>query len=103
MHGLYWLLAALAERAPILLAIDDAQWIDQASLEWLAYLRRRIEGLAVVVMIATRTVEHDIVSGPLHALLSDQDVTRLSVGALGERSVATLTEQVLGAEPEERL
>jgi DNA-binding CsgD family transcriptional regulator len=102
LHGLYWLLAALAERAPILLAIDDAQWIDQASLEWLAYLRRRIDGLAVAVVIASRTVEHGPASGPLHALLSDPDVTRLPVGALGEHSVATLIEQALGAAPDER-
>src|SRR5215218_7933489 len=32
LHGLYWLTAALAERQPLLLALDDAHWADAASL-----------------------------------------------------------------------
>jgi hypothetical protein len=45
LHGLYWLTANLAERAPLLLAVDDAHWADEASLRFLVYLLRRIEAL----------------------------------------------------------
>lgn len=43
LHGLYWLTANLAERRPLLLAVDDLQWSDLASLRWLAYLPPRME------------------------------------------------------------
>ena len=44
LHGLYWFCAQLSERAPLLLAIDDADRADQASLRFLAHLAPRLEG-----------------------------------------------------------
>jgi predicted ATPase len=32
VHGLYWLTANLAERCPLLVAVDDAHWSDSSSL-----------------------------------------------------------------------
>jgi len=57
LHGLYWLVAEMAQRDLLLIAIDDAQWADYPSLRHLLYLCRRLEGLAVIVMIAERTGE----------------------------------------------
>src|SRR3984957_4123786 len=54
MHGLYWLTADLAERAPLLLAVDDAHWSDAMSLRFLQYLARRLEDLPAVVLVAAR-------------------------------------------------
>jgi predicted ATPase len=45
LHGLYWLTANLGEAAPLLLAVDDAHWADDPSLQFLAYLARRVESL----------------------------------------------------------
>jgi DNA-binding NarL/FixJ family response regulator len=58
-HGLYWLLANLAEEGPIALLLDDAQWCDGPSLDWLLYLARRIEGLPVTVIITVGLGEPD--------------------------------------------
>jgi DNA-binding CsgD family transcriptional regulator len=102
LHGLYWLLANLASRSPVLLAIDDAQWVDRASLEWLAYLRGRIDGLSVGIVLATRTLDQDAAGSPLHTLLGDPELTHLPVEALGKDSVATLIARTLDAEPHER-
>ncbi|MDQ6524538.1 AAA family ATPase [Nocardioides sp. LHD-245] len=53
-HALYWLVAALADRTPLLLAVDDVHWADPASLGFLLHLARRIDGLPVALATATR-------------------------------------------------
>ena len=55
LHGLYWLTANLASRAPLLLIVDDCQWADGASLRFLAHLGARLDGLRVLVVVAMRT------------------------------------------------
>jgi class 3 adenylate cyclase/DNA-binding CsgD family transcriptional regulator/tetratricopeptide (TPR) repeat protein len=57
LHGLYWVVANLSAESPVLLAIDDAQWADAASLRFLAYLARRLEDNAVAVLIGVRDAE----------------------------------------------
>ena len=59
VFGLYWLLAALAADAPVLVVADDLQWCDAPSLRWLAYLARRIEGLPVALLLASRPPASD--------------------------------------------
>ena len=54
LHGLYWLCANLAAEQPIALAVDDAQWIDDASLRFLGVLARRLDALPVIVVVAQR-------------------------------------------------
>ena len=51
MHGLYWLIASLSARRPLLLVVDDAQWGDEVSLRFLAYLVRRLESTAVLLAV----------------------------------------------------
>ncbi|HVF78041.1 MAG TPA: AAA family ATPase, partial [Solirubrobacteraceae bacterium] len=57
LHGLYWLTANLAAGRPLLITVDDAHWADNASIAFLAYLARRIDGLALLVVYATRVAE----------------------------------------------
>jgi DNA-binding CsgD family transcriptional regulator len=57
LHGLYWLTANIAERAPALLAVDDLHWADLPSLRFVSYLARRLDGLPVVVAASVRTGE----------------------------------------------
>jgi DNA-binding CsgD family transcriptional regulator len=52
-HGLYWLTANLAARRPLVLAVDDAQRADASSLRWLSHLAARIDGLPVLLLLAT--------------------------------------------------
>ena len=56
LHGLYWLAANLAERRPLVIAIDDLHWADAASISWLAYLAHRIDGLPLLAVSTVRPV-----------------------------------------------
>jgi DNA-binding CsgD family transcriptional regulator len=57
LHGLYWLTVNLAERGPLLLAVDDAHWADPPSLRWLCYLAVRVEELPVLLAVTVREGE----------------------------------------------
>ncbi|MBB4912716.1 AAA family ATPase [Actinophytocola algeriensis] len=55
VHGLYWLTANLAERSGLVLVVDDAHLVDPASLTFLRYLARRLDGLRLLLVVAVRT------------------------------------------------
>ena len=54
LHGLYWLVAGLAEQRPQLLVVDDMHWADEASSRFLEFLTNRLDDLAVVLLAARR-------------------------------------------------
>ncbi len=54
VHGLYRLTANLARRRPLALVVDDVHWADGASLRFLDYLGRRLEGVALLLVVAAR-------------------------------------------------
>jgi DNA-binding CsgD family transcriptional regulator len=65
LHGLYWLAANLAEQAPVLVAVDDLQWADEASLRFIAYLARRVESLPLALVVGTRPPDDGLPTGVL--------------------------------------
>jgi DNA-binding CsgD family transcriptional regulator len=57
LHGLYWLTSNLAERRPLVLAVDDVHVADPASLRFLGYLSARVGDLPVLLLATTRPEE----------------------------------------------
>src|SRR6185312_4526876 len=51
--GALWLLAAAAEKEPLLVCVDDAHLLDDASLEALAFIAGRIGGEGIALLVAT--------------------------------------------------
>lgn len=102
MHGLYWLTAALAGDSPLLLSVDDAQWGDEASLRFLAYLFRRVESLPVLVAVTCRPPPPDETGALLSELVADPGTELLRLGALSAPAVARLLSEQLDrpADPE---
>jgi DNA-binding CsgD family transcriptional regulator len=49
-------LSHLAGRSPVLITVDDGQWLDAASVEALAFVARRVAAEGIVVLIAERSV-----------------------------------------------
>jgi DNA-binding CsgD family transcriptional regulator len=95
LHGLYWLTANLAAERPLLLAIDDLHWCDRASLRFIAYLERRLEGLRAFVATALRTGEDStLISEVAH----DPAALAIPLPALSEAAVAELVRTRLGAD-----
>jgi len=90
LHGLYWLLANVTAQRPALLAIDDAQWADEPSLRFLAFLVRRAESLPVAVIVASRVQEDEGDQSPLLQARSDPATDVLHPRPLGEDGVAAL-------------
>jgi DNA-binding CsgD family transcriptional regulator len=79
-------LQLLSERKPILLAVDDVQWLDSSSSSTLAFALRRIEAGPVLVLLARRLVANADPSELEEGLGSERvrrlPVRPLSVGAL---------------------
>jgi DNA-binding CsgD family transcriptional regulator len=93
MHGLYWLVANLAARHPLTIAVDDAHWADAASLRWLAHLAARIDGLPVALFLAVR----DGPDAPAELDELRAAGTRLRLGPLGRDATAEIVRRRLGA------
>ena len=53
-HGLYWLCVNLADQKPLLLTVDDLQWVDGPSLSWLGYLGPRTAESPMLVVLTVR-------------------------------------------------
>ncbi|MGW1816647.1 AAA family ATPase [Streptomyces sp. NPDC002125] len=51
------LLSDLAETAPLLVVVDDAQWIDRGSLDVLAFVARRMDSEPVTLLIGVRATD----------------------------------------------
>lgn len=95
LHGLYWLVANLLDQLgrPAMLVIDDAQWADESSLRFLAFLVRRTQSLPLVVLTAARSPPADAQresESLLWEARTDPAMELLAPLALGEQAVAQL-------------
>lgn len=91
--GLVSLLTGLAEEAPLLVAIDDLQWLDAASARALEFAFRRLPG-SVALILAQRTGDDE--RKPL-ALERSLPAERLERVVLGPLSLAALDKVLKGA------
>ncbi len=99
LHGLYWLTVNLTRDGPLLLSVDDLQWCDEASLRFLAYLVKRLDGLPVLVVMTVRTGEPHADS-LLAELLLDPSATVLRPQALSVAAAGAVVRTRLDAADE---
>ena len=76
------LLTESATRKPILLVADDAQWLDQATFEVLAFVSRRLSSDPVVLLVAMRD--------DFNRSLGDASTLRLRLSGLDEADAERL-------------
>jgi DNA-binding NarL/FixJ family response regulator len=86
------LLAEAAEEQPLVCVVDDAQWLDSASVRALAFVARRLLAERIALVFATRA-PGDALGG----------LPELHVGPLGRRDARALLESVLPARLDDRV
>src|SRR5262245_7615433 len=89
------LLAQLAAAAPVLLAIDDLQWLDAPSAHALEFALRRLEPHAIAVLATERRGERSGVPGMLGPG-RDERVRRLDLGPLSLGVLYRIVEHAIG-------
>ncbi len=87
------LIAEAAEDRPLACLVDDAQWLDQASAQILAFVARRLLAERVALVCAVRTgAENDVLVGqpalPIGGLSEDDARTLLSTSLHGPLDTA---------------
>jgi DNA-binding CsgD family transcriptional regulator len=103
LHGLYWLTVNLAERGPLLVAVDDVHWADDASLRFLVYLVRRLEALPLLLVVAGRADEPGADEVLLEALRADPLTTALHPAPLSETAAAVVVRRAFSPRADDRL
>ncbi|WP_433343058.1 AAA family ATPase [Micromonospora sp. CA-111912] len=84
-------LRCLAASRPLLVLLDDIQWLDEASCRVLEFALRRMAGRQIMVVAAERTDE-----APAGDILCLPNTVDLRVGGLSEAGVARLLAQRSG-------
>jgi DNA-binding CsgD family transcriptional regulator len=92
--GALTLLSEVAERQPLLCFIDDTQWLDDASLQVLGFVARRLLAEPVALLFATRETSMD---GEL------SDLPTLALGGLNEEDARSLLATVVPGRLDERV
>ena len=99
--GTLSLLAAAAETAPVLVTVDDLQWLDRESTAAILFAARRLGQDAVAFVLTARTgsVQQDLLRGiPVLLLtgLTAVDAARLVPGTAADAVVARLVAETEG-------
>lgn len=72
----------LAVEAPVLVALDDSQWIDLPSRRVLEFLVRRLEGEPVALLVARRTEREESPPLGLARAFAEERLTEVRIGPL---------------------
>ncbi|MBV8652009.1 MAG: adenylate cyclase, partial [Alphaproteobacteria bacterium] len=91
LEAIWRQIEALARRQPILMIVEDAQWIDPTSLELLDYAVRQAPRSAVMILVTFRP---DFVA----PWVEETQVRRLALNRLGKHAVRALVEHVEGSD-----
>jgi DNA-binding CsgD family transcriptional regulator len=86
------LLSEVAAERPLVALLDDAQWLDRASLETLAFVARRLYAESVALILATRELSDELSGLP-----------ELVVEGLRERDARALLSSVVAGPLDERV
>lgn len=100
--GVVAFLANLAGEAPLVLLLDDLQWADTGSVDFLAYLARKARPARLLILGAHREVEPEGTE-PLGRVIAELTrhrlLTRIVLRRLSAEDTARLLADLLGGDP----
>jgi DNA-binding CsgD family transcriptional regulator len=96
--ALHDLLRALAQQGPVLVAVDDVQWLDPGSAGVLEVALRRLRSDPIGVLVTSRRAAGGTIPLGLDRSLPEQRLTVLSVGPLSLGGLHHLLGERLGLE-----
>lgn len=96
VHGLYWLTANVTNAGPLLVTVDDVQWLDEPSAKWLAHMASRAGDLPLALVIARRTGEPVAAPGPIAHIDQLGELERIRPRPLSPSACEELVEARLG-------
>lgn len=95
VHGIGELLLELARQRPVVIAVDDLQFVDRVSLDVLRHVRCRLRS-ASLLLVLTEWERPGPVRPPLRAEVIRQPHCRIALGPLSEAGVSELISRRLG-------
>jgi DNA-binding CsgD family transcriptional regulator len=101
IQGVYQVLSRLAAMKPLLIAVDDVQWCDRSSLDFLCFLGHRATRLPIALIAAWRRGEPGARAGQLQALAGDPDNVFLTLAPLSNDGIRAIVERATGDEPDD--
>jgi DNA-binding CsgD family transcriptional regulator len=106
----YWMLQdllsaleAAAARSPLVIAIDDVQWADNATLAALGFLIPAVAGLPILWLLAVRTGHGRRTLTETLTRLEQDDAIRLRMSGLSPNAVEAILADVLGGDADPAL
>ncbi len=97
------LVRALAADGPLVLAVDDALWLDAPTTRVLEYVLRRLDREPVAVVVSARTPDGDPADAAVVRAIGHERLHRLDVGPLGVEALARLVGDRFGQPPRRAL
>ena len=100
LHGLHWLTAGIAADGPLLIALDDAHWIDVPSLRYAQYLARRLDELPVLLVLTARSTEPDAPLELIDAIAGEPVASTIRPGPLSAAAAGDVLRELFATEPD---
>ncbi|HEV2843550.1 MAG TPA: AAA family ATPase, partial [Thermoanaerobaculia bacterium] len=90
LEALAALILEMAERQPVVLRIEDLQWLDPTSVRWLDLLIAQVTGVPLFLLVTLRPQSVEKLWGP------SAHLTQLALGPLSEEETDLLIQRVAG-------
>jgi DNA-binding CsgD family transcriptional regulator len=98
LNALYWVIARLADTAPLLVVVDDAHWLDPPSLRFLDFLTPRVEEFRALLLVAMRALEAESDDPACRRIVADPASTVVRPDRLSRAAVAEMVRSRLGVD-----
>ena len=95
LHGLYWLCVNLVGGTPLLLTVDDLQWVDAPSLAWLAYFGGRAAELPALLAVSVRETDPRSGEAVVTGVVNDPAAQHIVLSPLRLNSVTAMVHSQL--------